>query len=126
MLESLKEQFDNIIVFDTETTGIQHKTDEIIEIGIMKASFGADRPVPEEETDLLVRLSPGKQLPPFITTLTGITDEMLLREGVEKHTVCDTLERFFTGGKTLLVGYNAQFDLCFLYLVLLSDWNAVV
>lgn len=115
MLESLKEQFDRIVVFDTETTGIQHKTDEIIEIGIMQASFGADRPVPEREEDLLIRLTPGKTLPPFITNLTGITDEMLRTQGVDKAEVCRILEPFFTGGRTLLVAYNAQFDLCFLY-----------
>lgn len=115
MLESLKEQFDRIVVFDTETTGIQHKTDEIIEIGIMQASFGADRPVPEREDDLLIRLTPGKTLPPFITNLTGITDEMLRTQGVDKAEACRILEPFFTGGRTLLVAYNAQFDLCFLY-----------
>ena len=115
MLESLKEQFDRIVVFDTETTGIQHKTDEIIEIGIMQASFGADRAVPEREEDLLIRLTPGKTLPPFISNLTGITDEMLCTQGVDKAEVCRILEPFFTGGRTLLAAYNAQFDLCFLY-----------
>lgn len=115
MLESLKQQFDNILVFDTETTGIYPKKDEIIEIGILKASFGAERPIPEREEDLLVRLSAGRHLPPFITNLTGITDAMLREQGVEKREACEILESFFAGGRTLLVAYNAQFDLCFLY-----------
>ena len=118
MLESLKEQFDRIVVFDTETTGVEHRADEIIEIGIMQASFGADRPVPEREEDLLIRLTPGKSLPPFITNLTGITNEMLRDRGVDKAEACRTLEDFFGGGRTLLVAYNAQFDLCFLYFFL--------
>ncbi len=115
MLESLKAQFDHIVVFDTETTGIKHKTDEIIEIGIMKASFGAEQPIPEQEADLLVQLSPGRELPPFITELTGITAEMLRTQGVSKAEACRRVCEFFGNPRTLLVAYNAQFDLCFLY-----------
>jgi len=115
MLESLRKEFDNVVVFDTETTGIRHKEDEIIEIGIMKASFGEEQPIPELEEDLLIRLTPGRTLPPFITELTGITDGMLAEKGIEKEEACHILEQFFTGGRTLLVAYNAQFDLCFLF-----------
>lgn len=115
MLETLKKEFDNVLVFDTETTGINSKKDEIIEIGIMKASFGEEQPIPEREEDLLIRLSAGRNLPPFITNLTGITDVMLRERGVEKGEACEILEPFFSGGRTLLVAYNAQFDLCFLY-----------
>ena len=66
--------------------------------------------------DLLIRLSPGRTLPPFITQLTGITPEQLEREGVEKAAACETFCRLLGGGeRTLLAAYNAQFDLNFLY-----------
>lgn len=113
MLESLNEQFDHIVVFDTETTGLKHKTDEIIEVGVLQASCAV--PTPERELDLLIRLSPGKTLPPFITELTGITDVMLEQQGVEKAVACRQFCTFLSSPRTLLVGYNAQFDLCFLY-----------
>ena len=37
----------------------------------------------------MLRLSPGRTLPPFITQLTGITEEQLEREGVEKAAACE-------------------------------------
>ena len=105
-------QFDRIVVFDTETTGIEFGQDEIIELGA--AAFS-----PAGETgsmDLLIRLTPGRTLPPFITQLTGITPEQLEREGVEKAAACETFCRLLGGGeRTLLAAYNAQFDLNFLY-----------
>lgn len=61
METGLWKQFDRIVVFDTETTGIEFGRDEIIELGA--AAFSA-----EGETDcmdLLLRLSPGRTLPPL-------------------------------------------------------------
>ena len=105
-------QFDRIVVFDTETTGIEFGQDEIIELGA--AAFS-----PAGETgsmDLLIRLTPGRTLPPFITQLTGITPEQLDREGVEKSAACDAFCTLMgEGERTLLAAYNAQFDLNFLY-----------
>ena len=112
METGLWKQFDRIVVFDTETTGIEFGQDEIIELGA--AAFS-----PAGETgsmDLLIRLTPGRTLPPFITQLTGITPEQLEREGVEKTAACETFCRLLGGGeRTLLAAYNAQFDLNFLY-----------
>ena len=112
METGLWRQFDRIVVFDTETTGIEFGQDEIIELGA--AAFS-----PAGETgsiDLLIRLTPGRTLPPFITQLTGITPEQLEREGVEKAAACeDFCVLLGTGERTLLAAYNAQFDLNFLY-----------
>ena len=104
--------FDRIVVFDTETTGIEFGQDEIIELGAVAVSPAGE----EDSMDLLIRLSPGRTLPPFITQLTGITPEQLEREGVEKVAACETFCRLLGGGeRTLLAAYNAQFDLNFLY-----------
>ena len=112
METGLWKQFDRIVVFDTETTGIEFGQDEIIELGA--AAFS-----PAGETgsmDLLIRLTPGRTLPPFITQLTGITPEQLDREGVEKSAACDAFCTLLgEGERTLLAAYNAQFDLNFLY-----------
>ena len=68
---------------------------------------------------LLLRLSPGRTLPPFITQLTGITEEQLEQEGVEKADACEAFCNLLGGGeRTLLAAYNAQFDLNFLYYLL--------
>ena len=66
--------------------------------------------------DALIRLSPGRTLPPFITGLTGITGEQLVAEGLEKEAACRRFCRLLEGdASTLLAAYNAQFDLNFLY-----------
>mgnify|MGYP002595886519 CR=1 FL=1 len=123
METGLWKQFDRIVVFDTETTGIEFGRDEIIELGA--AAFSA-----EGETDcmdLLLRLSPGRTLPPFITQLTGITEEQLEQEGVEKADACEAFCNLLGGGeRTLLAAYNAQFDLNFLYHFLLPFGRADV
>ena len=36
MLETLFSQFDNLLVLDTETTGINCRTDEIIELAVLR------------------------------------------------------------------------------------------
>ena len=66
--------------------------------------------------DLLIRLPEGQTLPPFITELTGITDRQLAEEGVEQGEAVEAFCRLLAGAeRPLLVAYNAQFDLNFLY-----------
>lgn len=112
MAESIYTYFDRVVVFDTETTGIAFDTDEIIELGAVSLEAGKEL----EGMDLLVRLSPGRTLPPFITDLTGITDGQLAAEGVEKAQAAKRFCALLEGAqRPLLVAYNAQFDLNFLY-----------
>ena len=77
-MESLWKQFDRLVVFDTETTGIEFGKDAIIELGAVSLEKDGET----GSMDRLVRLPEGKRLPPFITNLTGITDEQLQVEGV--------------------------------------------
>ena len=111
-MSSLFSQFDRIVVFDTETTGLEFDRDEIIELGAVSLTAEGEA----DSMNALIRLSPGKTLPPFITDLTGITPEQLEREGVEKAEACAAFCRLFEGAeRPLLVAYNAQFDLNFMY-----------
>lgn len=111
MLESLFEHFERIVVLDTETTGIDCKKDEIIELAAASVTPNGV----ESEMDVFIRLSEGRSLPPMITELTGITPEMLEREGIEKWEAAARFAAAISHPNTLLVAYNAQFDLCFLY-----------
>ena len=54
MKTCLWERFDRIVVFDTETTGIDFARDEIIELGAVSLEAGEER----ESMDCLIRLSP--------------------------------------------------------------------
>ena len=111
MLESLFERFDNIIVLDTETTGFSPRREEIIELAMLRVSRGGKT----QEYDNFIRLSPGRSIPPKIVELTGITDAMLEGEGVSKEEACADLAEMLSLERPLVVAYNAQFDLGFLY-----------
>lgn len=119
MLDALFEQFDNLVVLDTETTGIDCKRDEIIELAALRIVKDGTACRMEEEMDLLVQLSAGRHLSPVIVNLTGITEQMLWEQGRQKEEVCRRFAVLLDHPKTLLVAYNAQFDLCFLYYFLL-------
>ena len=111
-MEELWQQFDRIVVFDTETTGIAFGKDRIIELGAVSLEAGAET----GSLDVLVRLPEGGVLPPFIVELTGITDAQLLSEGVDQAEAAEDFCRLLEGcERPLLVAYNAQFDLNFLY-----------
>ena len=111
MLQSLFRQFDTVVMVDTETTGFRFRSDEIIELGLVVLS--PDGTVREE--DRLVALSPGRTLPRRITELTGITEQMLAREGVAKKTAAELFAEALRSSRPLVAAYNAHFDLCFLY-----------
>lgn len=111
MLDTLFERFDNIIVLDTETTGFSPRREEIIELAMLRVSRGGET----QEYDNFIRLSPGRSIPPKIVELTGITDAMLEGEGVSKEEACADLAEMLSLERPLVVAYNAQFDLGFLY-----------
>ena len=115
----LWEQFDRIIVFDTETTGIDFGRDRIIEIGAAALEAGAET----GGLDLFIRLPEGRRLDPFITNLTGITEERLAAEGVGGQEAAQAFAGLLEGAeRPLIAAYNAQFDLNFLF-YLLQPWG---
>ena len=112
MMEAIWNNFDRVVVFDTETTGIEFGTDCIIELG----AVSLERGVETDCMDLFIRLPEGQTIPPFITELTGITDARLLSEGVDQGEAVEAFCRLLEGAeRPLLVAYNAQFDLNFLF-----------
>lgn len=115
MLKSLFNSFENIIIFDVETTGLDPKQDEIIEIALLKVVNRQESTLVENEYDMLVKLAPDKRLPDNITNMTGITDQQLQSEGVGKDKVCGVITDILSCKNPLLVAYNAHFDLSFLY-----------
>jgi len=124
MPKSLFEKFDNIIVLDTETTGLDFRKDEIIEFAALRAVQEEGRTVVAEEFDLFIKLTPGRKLSQFITDLTGITQEMLDNEGVEKGEAAHRFAQMLRHENTLIVAYNAQFDLQFIFYLLMDNGEA--
>ncbi|MBQ8568770.1 MAG: 3'-5' exonuclease [Oscillospiraceae bacterium] len=97
---------DEYVSLDIETTGLSPETCEIIEIGAVRVSEGKVT----EEFQKFIR--PDKPVPDFITSLTGITNEMVAdADGAEA--VLAEFEEFL--GDSLIVGQNVNFDIGFLY-----------
>ena len=105
-----------VVFFDTETTGLDAKTCQIIELAAIR-SEQTDRGTLRMAANLdeFIRLPEGEKLPEQITKLTGITDEMLEKQGLDEADVAHDFEALLddTDGPVLLVAHNAQFDLLF-------------
>lgn len=96
---------DEIVVFDIETTGLSALNCGITEIGAVKIKAGS---VIERFNTFV---NPGMPIPPEITKLTSITDEMV----ADAPSVAEALRDFFAfTGKSLLVAHNANFDIGFI------------
>ena len=125
MLDTLFAKYDRLMLFDTETTGLVYNRDEIIEFAAVVVEKQNGEVVVTQEYDELIALSPGGFVPPQIVQLTGISNEDLRQRGIPKTRVCCDIARM-VAGNTLLLAYNAHFDLSFLYYLLLRDGDPAI
>lgn len=93
------------IILDTETTGLNHRKDEIIEIGLIAFAFdGAGRI--GGVTGVYGGLQePSQPIPADVTRLTGITDDMVRGERIDGQAVARLIEP-----ADLVIAHNAGFD----------------
>lgn len=94
------------VVLDVETTGLSAEEDRIIEIAAIRIHEG--KVVEEFQTFV----NPNVRLNKEITELTGITGEMLKREGVPIQEALEKLTAFV--GDFPILCHNATFDCSFL------------
>lgn len=125
MFTSLFEKYDRLVLFDTETTGLQYSRDEIIEFAAVVVESENGQPKVTREYDELVALAPGSFVPPKIEQLTGISTQDLRERGLSKTRVCRDIAELIQGN-TLLLAYNAHFDLSFLFYMLLRDGDPAI
>ena len=118
--DRLFEKYDKLFLFDTETTGLIYSRDEIIEFAAVVLERRNGEVVVTEEYDELITLSPGGFVPAQIEALTGITNQDIREKGIPKTRVCCDIARMISGN-TLLLAYNAHFDLSFLFYMLLRN-----
>ena len=123
--ESLFKTYDRLVLFDTETTGLQYSRDEIIEFAAVVVERRNSDVTIVQEYDELVALSPGGFVPPKITELTGISTQDLRERGLPKARVARDISEMLQGN-CLLLAYNAHFDLSFLYYFLLRSGDPMI
>jgi len=102
----------DIIVFDTETTGLLKnrlspldKQPQIIELYAMRLDKDRKK---IDEIDVLV--NPKKKLDDIITKITGLTDDDL-RDASDWAGVHDQVHKFFSAAPARVFGHNLYFDL---------------
>ena len=123
--ESLFAKYDRLVLFDTETTGLLYSRDEIIEFAAVVVERVKGIPTIIQEYDELIALSPGGFVPPKIEQLTGISTQDLRERGLPKTRVARDIAGMVQGN-TLLLAYNAHFDLSFLYYFLLRHGDPMI
>lgn len=100
----LPQQF---IVVDVETTGLDPEKHRIIEIGAIKVNRNS---INHDTFQALIKID--GILPQKITEITGITAEMLAKDGQSIESAMSEFIQF--AGNLRLVAFNAPFDLGFL------------
>ena len=118
-LSTLFDRYKAVIVFDTETSGLDAEKDQIIELAALRVertTSGSLRIAGKMDT--FIKLPDGELLPENITTLTGITDRLLQSEGVQPAKAAGQIAKLMQPGPALMVAHNAQFDACFLRILL--------
>jgi DNA polymerase-3 subunit epsilon len=97
-----------LVTFDLETTGLNPKTDRIVEISIIKRFPGG------KEKDLVKtrKLNPGRPIPPEVTAIHGISDADV-KDCPFFFDIAESLAELIRGCD--FVGYNSnRFDVPFL------------
>lgn len=104
--KSLLEFPSSYVVIDLETTGLDPKNNHIIEVAGLRITDG------QENGTFTSLVNPYVPLDPFITGLTGITQEMLH----PAPPLDDVLPRFLAFiDDDIVVGHNVNFDINFIY-----------
>jgi len=92
-------------VLDVETTGGSPSSDRILEVGAVRVERG------RIDGSFATLVNPGVPIPPFISSMTGIREEMVA--GAPSFpAVAEEIARFI--GESVLVAHNLPFDLGFL------------
>lgn len=104
---SLIKKVNNYTVVDIETTSLDSTTGEILEISAIKVRENTIIGTFSE----LIKVN--HEIGWFTTNLTGITTEMIEKEGKDIVDVLLAFESFL--GDDIIIGHNVNFDINFLY-----------
>ena len=95
-----------VLVLDTETTGLFHQSDKIIELAMLLVSVDVATGLPFGPVELFEGFEdPGMPIPAIAKEVTGITDDM-----VKGHRLDDGAVQAMVSRAELIVAHNAGFD----------------
>jgi DNA polymerase III, alpha subunit (gram-positive type) len=114
-LTTLLNKYKALVIFDTETSGLDFDKDQIIELAALRVERTASGGLRiAGKMDTFIKLPDGETLPENIVSLTGITDALLQTEGVQPTKAASQIAKLMQPGPVLMIAHNAQFDACFL------------
>lgn len=93
------------LILDVETTGLDQKLDSVIQLGAIKFTFDNTGRVGWVAGRLDALIDPGRPIPPEITELTGITNEMVAGKTLDRAALADLLD-----GVVVVIAHHAKFD----------------
>ena len=93
------------IVLDVETTGLDAKTDEIVELGMLKFAYCPDGRVAHVIDSFGSLNEPANPIPAEITDITGITNDMVVGKRIDAAAVST-----FVSNANIIIAHNSNFD----------------
>ena len=96
------------VFLDIEATGLSYSEDKLIELGMVKFEYSADGRIFRILEEFNGYQDPSRNISPFITGLTGISDDMVKGQNIDEGAVSEYLE-----DADLIVAHNAKFDRSF-------------
>lgn len=93
------------VITDVETTGLDHAADKVIQLGAVRFAYDGQGRVGAVQRTLDALIDPGRPIPPEITKLTGITDDMVAGKTLDPGAVGEVLD-----GAAVVIAHNAAFD----------------
>jgi DNA polymerase-3 subunit epsilon len=95
-----------VLILDTETTGLDWRAENIIELAMLAVDVDLQTGQPVGEVEVYEDFEdPGRPIPPEIVKLTGITSKDVKGQKLNEATIKDMVER-----ADLIVAHNAGFD----------------
>ncbi|MCK1483372.1 3'-5' exonuclease [Bradyrhizobium sp. 193] len=93
------------VLLDTETTGLDHAKDEIIELGMVKFDYTPEARIVGLRDTFSAFNEPSAPISAEVTALTGITDEMVAGHRFDEAAITD-----FVNGAVIVIAHNSGFD----------------
>jgi DNA polymerase-3 subunit epsilon len=93
------------VLIDVETTGLDQQKDEIIELGMVKFDYLPDGRIAGLRDVFTSFNEASGPIPPEVSALTGITDEM-----VAGHRIDEAAVSSFVADAMIVIAHNAGFD----------------
>lgn len=93
------------LFLDVETTGLDPSKDEIIELAMVPFTYSLDGRISEVRTPYQQLRQPTRPIPPEITALTGITNDMVAGHAIDPNVVTPIVS-----DADLILAHNAAFD----------------